>query len=51
MSQQAQDAIRAAKNLNFWGRFATMKFLKNRNVPTELFTLARVLQHAQAVGV
>lgn len=39
-------AIRAARNLHIWGRYATLQYLRNRAVPLYLFTTARVLEHA-----
>lgn len=51
MSQQSQDAIRAAKNWKSWGRFATIQFLRKRGVNMRLYYLARLLENCDAVGV
>ena len=44
MTQQAIDAIRAAKNRSRWGRWATHRFLAKRNVHIYLFALALNLE-------
>lgn len=51
MHPHASAAIRAAQNVRKWGWFATIRFLRRRGVPLSLFTLARVLENAQHVGV
>lgn len=44
MTQQAQNAIHAAKNRRKWGRYMTFKFLEKRNVPIYLYALALNLE-------
>ncbi len=44
MHPDAHHAIRAAKNLKSWGRYATIRYLEKKGVPMSLFTLARVLE-------
>lgn len=50
MHPQAYHAIRAAKNLRVWGRYATRRYLEKNNVPMSLYTLARVLEAAEGIN-
>ena len=49
MHIHAYHAIRAAQSN--WGMYATMRYLKIRNVPIGLYTLARVLEAAKHAGL
>ena len=40
-------AIRAARNRGRWGRWATMRYLAKRGVPTRLYQIAVVLEGEQ----
>lgn len=40
----AAAAVEAAENRARWGRFATLRFLARRQVPTRLYQLACVLR-------
>lgn len=44
MSQQAIDAVKAARNRNKWGMWATHRFLAKRNVHMYLYALALNLE-------
>ena len=50
MSQQASDAIKAAKNKKNWGSFMARAFCKKRNVHPTLYRLACQLEVAAANG-
>jgi hypothetical protein len=43
-SQKATDAVRAAQNVNRWGRYAARRFTQKRGVPASLYRLARQLE-------
>jgi hypothetical protein len=45
----AAHAIRAAENCCKWGRYATLRYLRSRNIPFPLFTLARILSAAKGI--
>lgn len=51
MHPHAEGAIRAARNLHKWGTYATLRFLRKRNIPFSLFTTARVLEAATQAGL
>ena len=40
MTENAKNAIRAARNRANWGRYATDKFVINHNIPSSLYDLA-----------
>ena len=44
MNEHAQHAIRAARNVHSWGRFAARRYCENRGVHPSLYRLARQLQ-------
>lgn len=46
MTQQAKDAIRAAKNRTNWGLFAARRYCEKRGVPLSLYRLACQLEAA-----
>lgn len=48
MHSHAYHAIRAAKNLRNWGRWATQAYCVKHGVPARLYTLARQLEAAHA---
>lgn len=50
MSQQALDAIRAARNVKSWGLFAARRYCEKRSVHPRLFQLARQLEAVKTVG-
>jgi hypothetical protein len=41
---QAHHAVRAAKNVKSWGRFAARRYCERRGVPLGLYRLARQLE-------
>lgn len=43
-SQKAVDAVRAAQNVNRWGRYAARRYAQKRGVPASLYRLARQLE-------
>ncbi len=43
----AAAAIRAAKNLKFWGLIAAMRYVQRQGCPQGLLTLARQLESAK----
>lgn len=47
MHPHAHHAIRAAKNINSWGRINATAYCRNRGVPLRLFYLARQLEAAK----
>ena len=47
----AIDAIRAARNVRKWGRWATARYIARRQIPRGLFTLACVLETAARAGL
>lgn len=51
MHPHAKIAIHAAQHRNQWGMWATLKYVRNRNVPFSLYTLARVLENAKRAGL
>lgn len=40
MTLQAQQAIYAAKHRKQWGRYATMRYIRNNGVPLSAYRLA-----------
>ena len=47
----AQHAIRAAKCYRQWGRFMAVAYLKKRNVPRRLLTIALQLEAVKHVDI
>jgi hypothetical protein len=45
----AVHAIRASKNRNTWGRYASMRYALNKGVPLGLYRLACVLENTKGV--
>lgn len=44
MTESAQKAIYAAKHRKQWGRYATMRYIMNNNVPLSAYRLACQLE-------
>ena len=44
MMEQANHAVRAAKNVNSWGIYAATRYIQKRGVHPRLFQLARQLE-------
>lgn len=50
MTNQAYHAIRAAKHLSQWGKWATMRYLHNHGVPIGAYRLARQLEATKHIS-
>ena len=44
MNEQAHHAVRAARNVKNWGRFAARRYCEKRGVHPTLYRLARQLE-------
>jgi len=44
MTEKAAQAIHAAKHKKHWGRYATMRYVRNHNIPLSAYRLACQLE-------
>ena len=54
MTENAKNAIKAAKNRNSWGRFAARRFCEKRGVSARLYRIAcqcEVMQNTKMEGI
>ncbi len=49
MTENAENAIKAAKNRNSWGHFAARRFSQKRGVSARLYRIARQCEAMQKV--
>jgi len=51
MTEQAQAAIKAAKNLQNWGPFAARRYCEKRGVSARLYRIARQCEMMERAGL